>query len=161
MWESIHPSLNLHIHIPVPGGLLLNILVMHHNIGEASEFEAHVLASSHRSVQIKIFYINCHEFCIECQEDNVEDNLHCGQIHCGCNAIYWIVLPISSYRESGLVGIDIFQSLIHHDSPIRHVPPPVDGDRCFLDEEHCVGPFNHAWNSLCQSSYFSGIGVSL
>ena len=64
--EDIYPSLNIHIHIPVPSVLILNIVVLNHNLGEVGEFEAHVLALIHWSVQIKIFYINCHEFCIEC-----------------------------------------------------------------------------------------------
>ena len=51
----MHPPLNLHIHITTPGGLCLKIVVLHHTLGEVDEFEAHVLASSHWSVQMKYF----------------------------------------------------------------------------------------------------------
>ena len=69
--------------------------------------------------------------------------------------------PYLPYCNSGAVGIGIFWFVIHHYFPIRHVPPPVGGDRCFLDEEHSVGPFHQAWNYLRQSSDFFCIGVAV
>ena len=126
----MHPLLNFYINIPVPGVIYLNIVVLHHALGEVAEFEAILLASSHHSVQIKIFYINCHEFCIECLDDAVEENLYCGQIHYVFTAVLRIVYPIYSYCESGLVGISIFLYVIHHKSPIHNVPKPIGKGIC-------------------------------
>ena len=71
--EAVHAAFNLCVDPAVGSGFLFEIVVGDDIVGEVVEFEAHELASCHWGVQIEILYVNCHEFCVGCGDDTVEE----------------------------------------------------------------------------------------
>ena len=51
----------------------MEFVVSNYVVREVAEFEAHELALSHWYVQIEIFDVDCHEFCIGRGDDAVEE----------------------------------------------------------------------------------------
>ena len=76
----------------------------------------------------KILDINCHEVGVDCQDDAAKEQLHCGQAHCECATISWVVGSITPYSELCAEGVALVWVIINHYSPICDVFPPIDGD---------------------------------
>ena len=72
LWEAVHTLFDFYVDPAVVGDFLCKVVVGDDIFWEVAEFEVHILAPSHKGVQIGVFYINRHEFCIGRGYDAVE-----------------------------------------------------------------------------------------
>ena len=80
--EAVRSSFNLHVDPVVVSGFLMEFVVGDYIVGEVAKFEAHELAPSQWCIQVEIFDVDCHEFCVGRGDDAVGEDFDCEEVDC-------------------------------------------------------------------------------
>ena len=147
--ESIHSLSDFDIDVPIFSDFGGKIVLLDKVVEEVAKFEPHIFVVRHRSVEVEIFDVECHELGTRSGDYTVEEKFYCEEIDGGCATVIWVVYSITTNCETCMVGIIFFQSVVDNNTAVGDIPPDCSGDIGFVDEDDDVCAFNLARHSLC------------
>jgi hypothetical protein len=97
-------------------------------IRDVSNFHSDELRAFERGVEVKIEDVHCHESCICCRNNTVEQNL--GDEHVGscCGNVTGIIDSVPAYYKAGAIGFLLLGSDSAHKLAICDVLQSIVGD---------------------------------
>ena len=117
---------NLHVDPAVVGGFLMEFVVGNYVVREVAEFEAHELAPSHWCIQVEIFDVDYHEFCVGRGDDAVEEEFDCEEVNCGSFAVSGVVDAIAADGEAGAIWICLLWPVVNNYAAVGDIASAVD-----------------------------------
>ena len=100
-------------------------------VQEVAEFEAHKLATRHWCIQVEIFDVDCHEFCVGRGDDAVEEEFDYEEVNCGSSAVSGVVDAIAANGEAGAIWICLLWPVVNNYAAVGDIAPAVDWDILF------------------------------
>ncbi len=75
LWQTILSLLYLTVDIAIMGDFVPELVVLNDIFRHVRNSQSHLLVPGHRCFQVEIRDVHCHEFCIGCADDAIEEEL--------------------------------------------------------------------------------------
>ena len=133
--------------------------MLHDGDGDDGDRYLHVFVFIHGSVEVKVFDVTGHEFCIGCGKDTVEHDFYCCEVCCLGADIAIISDAVTIHGESHMTWVAFFW-VIGSDN-VKVCCLFVLGDGCNWDKKHGISASRHvSAMSLAEAASFIGTSIN-
>jgi len=117
-------------------------------ISDVSNFHSDELRVFERGVEVKVGDVHCHELCICCRNNTVEQNFGGKHVGSWCGNITGVIDVVPAHYKAGVIGFLLFGLYCAHELAICDVLQSIVGDVFLVHKFDGVGAFDTATHTI-------------